>query len=237
MGLLVEYLSTLSVARLAQLANLDAPEAVAQTALAGTVTVTANSTTVTGAGTAFTALALYSLLTFSSQPAVGYVVTAVASNTSLTVAYAYKGATTAGATAALVNVNTNQIAESVADAQNHFTTFTGIPYDDTTAVGPPPAGNACHFVGKPLVTAYLYEYRGQATPEQVEKAWDVADKRLKAWVRNYGTGAWSPPTSDSNLRPSPSPFAPPEFDPSRLTQITPNPPGGPQGGGATNEWG
>lgn len=67
--------------------------------ITGTVSVTNGSATVTGTGTAFlTALAVGSIIRFASQNGTSYTVSAIASNTSLTLTATYSGTTNASTT-------------------------------------------------------------------------------------------------------------------------------------------
>lgn len=238
MGLLTEYQRRTSVQRMVELCGVDNPGGLKQTALSGTVTLVAGSAAVVGSGTTFTAFVVDTVLEFSSQPGVGYVVQAIADATHLTLAYNYSGLASASASVVVPGIDLNKLQAAVEDAQQRFTEATAIPFDDTTAAGPPPSGNRFFFVGRALVTAFLYDYRGRSMPgDDAAVAWAVAQKELDRWMVNYGAGAWAAPTSDSNLTPSVSPMAPPQFDPIRLTQVTPFPPGGPgQGGGVPNQW-
>ena len=70
------------------------------TALAGTVSLSANSATVAGAGTSFTTLlqAGQSVVFSADTTATQYEILAIASNTSLTLTAAYQGATASGST-------------------------------------------------------------------------------------------------------------------------------------------
>lgn len=242
MGLQIEVAQRLSPARLGQLTNKDNPSGTLETALGGTVTLAAGSTSVVGAGTAFTtALVVGAVITFSSQPGTGYVVSSITSATALTLSQAYTGAGVAGATAAVAGVNLNVLVDAVYDAQMYFQSQTGVVYDDTTATNPaanPPTANTCHFVGVPLVVAHLYEFRAQPWPEaQIEKAWEVANNRLKAWVRNFGTGAFAPFQSNSQLTPSQQRGVP-DFDNLRVAPFVPRDPGSGQqsSSGVPNDW-
>lgn len=242
MTLLVEVQARTSVARLGQLTNKENPQGLLYTPLAGTVTVTAGSLAVLGAGTSFTSMAVGSLLVFGAQPGVGYVVASIADNTHLTLdpGTTYSGLTTAGSSVSLAGINPNALQDAVQDAQAHFETEVGGAYDDTTVTNravSPPVVNRCHWVGVPLVIAYLYEQRAHPWPDaEVAKAWEIANRRLAAYRANNGSAAWAPPASDSLYTPSGPPQGLPDFDNDRLGRIVPNDPRGRSSSGSVNDW-
>jgi len=245
MGLLVDYLTRRSAARLLQLTNSDNPGGIRSNALAGTVAVTTGSAAVVGTGTAFLSYSVDQVIQFDSQPGVNYVIQTIASDTSLTLYQNYVGPTNAAANASMPAVNYVTLQDAVWDAQAHFQTETDFVYDDVTQnannAGANPTLNKCLWAGVALVDAYLYEYRGQPWPEaEVQAAWATANRRLKAVLNTYGDGAFSPPVTDSVFQPSTGPVRLPEFDNERWGDISPLPPGpafpngGSYGGG---DWG
>lgn len=253
--LLTEVLLRLSSPKLVALTNADNGGGIKATALAGTVTVTGGSTTVTGSGTAFVTSGLQGLVTtyggvviqFSSQPGVNYVVSAVASETSLTLAKAYGGTTGAGVSAVLPGINYTTLQQAVYDAQAEFQDVTDLVYDDVTvSTNNPnanPTLNRCVWAGVALVVAYLYDPgRGNPWPEaEVEAAWKVARKRLEYILHNRGDGAFAAPVTDSVFNPSTGPTRLPNFDNMRWGDISPDDPGpgmsDPAGGGVDGSWG
>jgi hypothetical protein len=261
--LLIEVLLRLSSAKLVALTNCDNGGGVKTTALAGTVTVTAGSLTVTGAGTAFVTSGLQGLVNtyggvlvqFASQPGVNYVVTAVASDTSLTLAKAYGGVTASGVAASLPNVNYTTLQQAVFDAQAEYQDVTDLVYDDvtvsTTNAGANPTLNRSVWAGVALVVAYLYDPgRGNPWPEaEVDAAWRLARKRLDFILHNRGDGAYSNPVTDSVFNPSIGPTRLPNMDNQRFGDLSPSDPGpGPSGtpgggwgggggGGFDSSWG
>ncbi len=109
--------------------------------LSGTVTVTLNSTTVTGASTAFTQeLAPGDQVVFASDPNRPYTVQSVTSDTSLTLASNYLAATTAGvlANGAKVLFNADPLAAGTVSVTNGSATVSGT---GTAFVTAPPGGD------------------------------------------------------------------------------------------------
>lgn len=239
MGLFAAVLQRLPGQRIKELTNALNPGGLTDTALAGTVTVTAGSTTVTGSGTGFVTSGLQALVNsfgaiviqFSSQPGVNYVVTAVASDTSLTLSKPYGSVTTAGATATLPAIGYNVLQDAVFDAEQHFVTVTNFPFDDLTQnaqnAGAVTALNKCIWAGVSLVVAYLYDPgRGHPWPEaEVDAAWRTANRRLEYVRANYGDGAFAAPVSDSQFNPSTGPTRLPDMDNARWGQLSSNAPG------------
>lgn len=140
-------------------------------------------------------------------------------------------------------------------AQSWFYRVTGVPYDDTTPSGPPPAvptnqpstqfpplgGNVCHSVGVVLVIKLAYDYRAQSFPQaEVEAARREATAALKEWLTQFGNARWAAPGTDSLLTPSQATGLP-DFDRARLQRSIPNDPlpyPSPQAQGAQGQgWG
>lgn len=255
--LLIETCLRLPSQKLVALTNCENPGGLRLTALAGTVALTGGSATVTGTGTAFVTSGLQGLVTayggvlvqFASAPGVPYVVTAVASETSLTLAKPYGGTTTASTTAALPGVNYNTLQQACFDAQARFFDSTNLVYDDVTQnvanAGANPTLNQDIWAAVALVVAFLYEPgRGNPWPDaEADAAWRIAQKRLDIVLHNRGDGAFSPPVTDSVFSPSVGPTRLPDMDDQRwggLSSQDPGPgassvPGG--SGGFDSSWG
>lgn len=239
MGLRIVVAQYISSARLGQLTNKDNPQGTLETALGGTVTLAAGSTAVVGAGTTFTtSLVVGAVLSFSTQPGTSYVVASITSDTALVLSQGYTGSGAAGVSVAVAGINLNALQGAVWRAQQYFTNATAFPYDDTTAEGPPPTGNKCHFAGVPLVIAHLYQDRAQPWPEaEIKDAWDSAKEVLRDWNKNYGAAAYAPFTSNSQFTPT-IPRGLPVFDDARIARFVPRPvgPGGGAASGIPNDW-
>lgn len=143
------------------------------------------------------------------------------------------------------------------EAQAFFYAETGVPYDDTTPAGPPPAiptnqpqpvfppagGNVCHYTGVGIVIAMLYDYRAQAFPQaEVDAAWREARRRLERWRTQWGSVRWIAPGTDSNYTPTKPVSTIPDMDASRLSRSLvadprPTAQGGPGVGGSARSGG
>jgi hypothetical protein len=241
--LLYEVISRQPTQRLVELTNADNGGGLKGTAIGGTVTVTAGSTAVAGAGTTFTSLPVGVAVQFSSQPGVSYVVASIQSDTALTLYLPYAWITTVGAAVFVPGINYPVLQQAVWDAMQTFQERTNFPYDDTTlnqnafnaatGITLPQFLNKCLWAACDLVIAWLYNYRALPMPgSEGEAAWRSADARLKVVLNLLGDGAYAPLTTDSNFRPSNQPPGSlPNFDNERLGTVVPQAPGPFVGGG------
>lgn len=241
MGLLTSWLLRRPLARAIQLTNLDNPGGLRTVKLTGTLTLVKGSTAVVASGGAFlTESGANTVITFSSQPNVVYVVASVTDNNNLVLLNAYGGAASTTATGYAPAVNYTTLAQAVGDAQAHFQTRTNLNFDESTATtnaAPTTSNlNRCIWAGVALVDYYLYEYRGAPGEDsQKQAALSVAERRLNEILHNFGDGAFSPPVSDSVFNPSVGPTRLPTFDNERWGDISPLPPG-PSTAGGLGEW-
>lgn len=136
--------------------------------------------------------------------------------------------------------NYSVLQSLVWQAQAYFQTETGVPYDDTTPSGPPPAvptnqpspgvfppagGNVCHHVGVGIVIAMAYDYRAHPWPgAEVDSAWQEARKRLDRWKTQFGNLRWAAPGTDSTYNPTNPPSILPDFDRTRSNRTIPDEP-------------
>lgn len=235
-------LSRLPAPRLVQLTQSENPGGLKIVTITGTVTVTKGSTALVGSGTAFTSeIGANTLIQFSAQPGVSYLVASVTDATNAVLAVAYFGITTAGASGYLPQIDYGRLQQAVYDAQAHFQARTNFAFDDVTsnANTTPLTLNKCIYAGVALVVAYLYEGRGQAWPDaEIQAAWAQADRRLNEILHVYGDGAYSNPVTDSVFTPTVGPSRLPQFDNARFGDISALPPGPGTGNadGGTSEY-